>query len=77
MGQWWHPNLPYIVGMACVAAGLYAAITLPMIMESSLRNYLPPELTRRWDALRGRFRRDSATPDGPQLEESIEARKNF
>ena len=77
MGQWWHANLPYIVGMSCLAGGLYAAIILPMIMESSLRNYLPPEITRLWDALRGRFRPNSAPPVAPRLEEPVEAPKNL
>jgi hypothetical protein len=77
MGLRWRANLPYIVGTACLAGGLYTAIMLPMIMGSVLRNYLPPEVTRLWDAMRGRFRPNSATPVGPQLEDPVEAPKNL
>jgi hypothetical protein len=65
LGLWWHANLPYIVAIASLTSGLYAAIMLPMIMESSLRNYLPPAVTRLWDALRHRFSWNSSTPIGP------------
>jgi O-antigen/teichoic acid export membrane protein len=51
LGLRWHPNLPYIVGLACVTGILYVGIMLPMIMESHLKTYLPPQATRLWDAV--------------------------
>ena len=85
VGLWWRPNLPYIVGIASLTGVIYTAVMLPMIMKSSLRNYLPPQATGLWDAMYRRFGWTSATPVSPQLgepksaapiEEPIEAAKN-
>jgi hypothetical protein len=77
MGLWWRANLPYIVGITCLAAGVYAAVILPMLMQSSLRPYLPSEIVRRWDALRRFFSGSGKTPVDPQLEAPIEVRKSL
>jgi O-antigen/teichoic acid export membrane protein len=49
MGTLWRPNLPYIVAIACLAGLLYAAIMVPMVMDSDLKQYLPPAILRMWD----------------------------
>jgi O-antigen/teichoic acid export membrane protein len=55
LGLRWRANLPYIVGTTCLTGLLYALVMLPMIMESHLRIYLPPQATRLWDAVCRRF----------------------
>jgi O-antigen/teichoic acid export membrane protein len=77
LGLRWRANLPYIAGTACVTGILYAAVMLPMIMDSHLRIYLPPQAIRVWDAVCRRFSFSSAAAAGPQLEAPIEVPKNL
>lgn len=55
LGLRWRANLPYIVLTTCVTGLVYALVMLPMIMDSHLKAYLPPQATRFWDAVRLRF----------------------
>jgi len=49
--RWQHGSFLYVAGTACVAAVLYCAVMLPMIMNSQVRAYLPVQVTRTWDAM--------------------------
>jgi hypothetical protein len=74
VGLRWHANFPYIAATASVIGAIYAAIMLPMIMDSHLRNYLPPRAIQMWDGVCRRFSWSNGAPVGPQLE--AEAPKN-
>jgi O-antigen/teichoic acid export membrane protein len=67
-----RPNFPYIVLISVVTGTLYAAIMLPMIMDSHLRVYLPSKITRVWDALYRRLSWSST----PAVAQGLEAPKN-
>jgi O-antigen/teichoic acid export membrane protein len=51
LGLRWRPNLPYIVATAGIAGLLYGVVMLPMIMDSCLRPYLPPQAIRVWELI--------------------------
>jgi O-antigen/teichoic acid export membrane protein len=55
LGLRWRGNLPYIAGTACFTAALYAAVMLPMIMDSGLREYIPRRFTEFWESFRRRL----------------------
>ncbi len=71
LGLRWRANLPYVVGVTCVTGIVYAAVMIPMIMESHLRNYLPLQATGAWDALKRRLSWTAASVGRP-----LEAPKN-
>ncbi len=58
LGLRWRANLPYVATISSLSGIAYAAIMLPMLMNSHLRWYLPTPVTQAWDRL---FRR-SAIP---------------
>lgn len=51
MGLRWHAQLPYVIAISCAAGALYIAVMLPMVMDSHIRQYLPPQVTSVWEAL--------------------------
>jgi O-antigen/teichoic acid export membrane protein len=51
VGLWWRASVLYIGGVACATGAVYCAIMLPMIMDSSLRKYLPARITSAWDTV--------------------------
>jgi O-antigen/teichoic acid export membrane protein len=61
-------NLPYIAGIATITGLVYAAVMLPMIMDSHLRTYIPSQATQVWDALCRRLSWGSSVPVGQELE---------
>lgn len=54
LGLRWRASLPYLAGVASLTAAVYGLVMLPMLMNSSLRWYLPTAATRWWDQLWGR-----------------------
>lgn len=72
LGLRWHANLPYIVGVTCVVGALYVALMLPMVMDSHLRTYLPPQAIRLWESLLRRVN----WPGGAAVVQPVEAPKN-
>jgi len=50
IGQHWHPSLPYVIGVTCVTGTLYVVVMLPMIMDSPMKGYLPPQAIQVWES---------------------------
>jgi len=71
LGTRWHANLPYIAGITCLISAVYAALMLPMIMDSELKSYLPSQVLQVWDTFWRRF-----SWSGPAATAPIEAPKN-
>ncbi len=68
LGLRWRANVFYVAGLACLSGVAYGAVMIPMLMNSSLRDYLPEPITQRWDRLFGRpVLAEAVTPDTPVL----------
>lgn len=72
VGLRWHANLPYLVGVTCLVGSVYVLLMLPMIMNSHLRNYLPPQVTGAWESVMRRLKWQSAAG----IVQPVEAPKN-
>lgn len=72
IGLRWRASLPYVIGVSCVVGAFYVAVMLPMIMDSQLREYLPPWAIQMWESFLRRLNWSTVAP----VAQAVEAPKN-